>query len=58
MLELALSGIPMQGQPEGSWIGIRALDPVALMGQKRKMISWTEIYDPIGSLQRDAGTPS
>ena len=57
MLELALSGMPMQGQPEGSWIGIRALDPVALMGRKRQMITRTEIHHPIGGLQRDAGAP-
>ena len=30
-----LSSIPVQGEPQGSWIGISALHPVALMGRKQ-----------------------
>ena len=52
-----LSSIPVQGEPQGSWIGISALDPVALMGRKQQMIPWTEIHNPIGVLQRNTGTP-
>ena len=48
-----LSSIPVQGEPQGSWIGIGALDPVALMGRKQQMIPWTEIHNPIGVLQRN-----
>ena len=32
---IGLSSIPVQGQPQGSWIGIGALHPVALMGRKQ-----------------------
>ena len=30
-----LSSIPVQGEPQGSWIGISALHTVALMGRKQ-----------------------
>ena len=52
-----LSSIPVQGQPQGSWIGISALHPVTLMGRKQQMIPWTEIHNPIGVLQRYTSTP-